>query len=83
MYYIYALKNKDSGYIYIGYTNDLKRRIQEHLEGRSKYTKNGNYELVYYESYKSKIDAMARERMLKKHGSGFGHLKKRISNSLS
>ena len=47
-----------------------------------KYDRRKNYELVYYEAYKSKEDAQKRERDLKKFGAGYGHLKKRISKSL-
>ncbi|MDP2676309.1 MAG: GIY-YIG nuclease family protein [bacterium] len=45
MYYVYILKNQAKSEIYIGYSNDLQRRLKEH---RSK-----NPELVYYEAYKS------------------------------
>ena len=41
MYYVYLLKNRAKDEIYIGYTNDLKRRIPEH--------KSKDPELVYIE----------------------------------
>ncbi|MBI2450933.1 MAG: GIY-YIG nuclease family protein [Parcubacteria group bacterium] len=57
MHYVYILKNKTKGEIYIGYTNDLQRRLKEH--------KTKNPELIYYEAYKAKKDACAREMILK------------------
>ncbi len=57
-----------SGVLYIGVTDDLKRRAKEHKEGlvdgfSKKYrTKN----LVYYENYKNINEALVREKQLKK-----------------
>ena len=83
MYYVYVIRNLKSFSIYYGYTNDLKRRLAEHNSNNSAFTKDkGKWELIYYEAYKSKVDAQTREKMLKQHGSTFGHLKKRILNSL-
>ncbi len=73
MYYVYLLRKGD-GKIYIGYTNDLKRRIREHKEKIP--------ELIYYEAYKNKLDAQDRERKLKQRGHAVKELKKRIENSL-
>ena len=66
MHYTYMLKCKDNTY-YIGYTNDLKKRLQAHNEGKgAKYTKGrGPVELVYYEEYEEKSIAMRREWELK------------------
>ena len=39
MFYVYVLRCKD-GSLYTGYTNDLKRRLKEHSDGKaSKYTR--------------------------------------------
>ncbi|OGZ70596.1 MAG: hypothetical protein A3F47_01485 [Candidatus Staskawiczbacteria bacterium RIFCSPHIGHO2_12_FULL_38_11] len=73
MYYVYVIRKGD-GKIYIGYTNDLKRRIREH--------KNKIPELIYYEAYKNKLDAQDRERKLKQRGRAIKWLKERIKNSL-
>lgn len=84
MYYVYLLKNLKSASIYYGFTSNLERRLEEHNSDQSPYTRGkGDWEIIYYEAYKSKIDALFREKMLKHHGSTFGHLKKRISNSLN
>ena len=83
MFYVYVLKSKKDNKLYIGYTNDLKRRIQEHNKGRTFSTAHrGTFSLVYYESFKSQKDATAREKQLKKFKSAYGQLKKRIRDSL-
>ncbi len=74
MYYVYFLKNNRDKNIYIGYTSDLKRRLKEHVAKKP--------ELIYYEAYKSKKDAMTRERMLKHYGQSLRKLKERLLDSL-
>lgn len=66
MHYTYMLKCKDNTY-YIGYTNDLEKRVKAHNEGKgAKYTKGrGPVELVYYEEYEDKHTAMRREWEMK------------------
>ena len=76
MYYVYILKRPNDGPIYIGYTDDLKRRDKEHRGDKP------GWKLIYYEAYFSKEDARAREEFLKHYGSSLGHLKNRIRNSL-
>ena len=65
MFYIYFLK-LSNGDIYKGFTEDLKRRLEEHNQGRVNSTK--NYRpliLIGYEAYKLKSDAIRREKFLK------------------
>lgn len=71
MYYIYVLRNKKNKGFYIGYTNDLQRRFQEHVKIR-------NVDLLYYEAFSTSKLAMDRERKLKHYGSAWRALKKRI-----
>lgn len=83
MFYVYVLKSRKDNKLYIGYTNDLKRRIQEHNKGRNFSTAHrGQFSLVYYEAFGSQEDATTREKQLKQFKSAYGHLKKRIVNSL-
>lgn len=64
MYYVYVLKNEIDDKLYIGYTNDVPRRILEHVGGKSVYTKRSNrWLLVYLEGYASQADAIDRERV--------------------
>ena len=74
MNYVYVLKNKVSKEIYYGYTNNIERRMQEH-------NKDNRFELIYYEAYKSELDARERERKLKDYGQARAHLKNRIKRS--
>jgi putative endonuclease len=81
MYYVYLLKDR-LGKIYIGYTNNLKRRLIEHARGKSKYLKlRRPVRLVYYEAYLSPQDAKEREKSLKNYGSVLSGLKQRLKNS--
>tara|TARA_B100001540_G_scaffold317723_1_gene352385 strand:- start:1299 stop:1526 length:228 start_codon:yes stop_codon:yes gene_type:complete len=53
---------------YVGYTNNLKKRIKLHNTGRgAKFTRGKIWKLVYYEKYDSKSDAMKNEFKLKKN----------------
>ncbi len=49
--YVYVLKNLSDGSYYVGQTNDLKLRYQEHRDGRQARTKDKNPKLVYFEEY--------------------------------
>ena len=53
MYYVYVLESKKDRKHYIGFTEDLNRRIIEHTKGEVESTKKRRpLELVYYEAYK-------------------------------
>ena len=67
MNYTYILKCSD-GTLYTGWTNDLQKRLEAHGDGRgAKYTKSRRpVELVYFETYESKNDAMSREAKIKR-----------------
>lgn len=67
-YYVYILANKTNSTIYIGVTNEIYRRTNEHndkvVDGfAERYNVN---KLVYVEEYSSIVDAIAREKQLKK-----------------
>ena len=65
-YYVYILQSaKDSSY-YIGYTSNIIRRLSEHNSGKTRYTsKKRPWEIVYFEDFTSKSDAIKREKFLK------------------
>ncbi len=67
MNYTYILKCKDGTY-YTGWTNNLEKRLQAHNDGKgAKYTKYRRpVQLVYYESFDSKQEAMSREYAIKR-----------------
>ena len=65
-YYIYILKSKSKDFIYVGFTQDLRRRLKEHNNKEELSTKHyAPFELIFYEAYISKRDAMRREEYLK------------------
>ncbi len=67
MYYVYILTNKTDAVVYIGVTNDLRRRLYEHkkeqIEGFTK--KYHVHKLVYFEEFSDVNNAIAREKQLK------------------
>lgn len=67
MNYVYILRCAD-GSLYTGWTNDLKKRVKTHNAGKgAKYTKTRlPVELVYYEEYEEKGEALSRELSIKK-----------------
>lgn len=82
MYYVYALKSLDNNDLYIGFSKNLKTRINAHNCGRVKSTKPYRpWKLVYYEAYYSNNDARKREYQLKQ-SCYKEELKKRITESL-
>ena len=82
MFYTYVLQSQKSGKIYIGYTNDLRKRFKEHNDGKSTYTKGrGPYKIIYYEACLNKDDARSRELYLKT-GIGRRYLNARLKRFL-
>jgi putative endonuclease len=71
MHYVYVLQNKNNEH-YIGYTKDLKRRVDEHRKSR------GDFSLFYYEAYTHASSARNREQKLKQYGSAWRGLKSRF-----
>jgi len=84
MHYVYVIRGISTKKVYIGFTDDLRRRIKEHNNKQgSKYTKNkGPFRLMYYEAYGSSKDAKRREDNLKLHKKAYAQLRKRIAKSL-
>ncbi len=82
-YVVYVIENQLNFSWYIGFTTDLKKRIQDHNHGKSTYTHKlkGSWRLIYAELYLVKKDALGREKFLKS-GSGRRFLKKQLSNYL-
>jgi len=84
MYSLYVLRHSLTKEIYIGKTNNLKRRLAEHNSGEQVSTrrKNGEWKIMYAELYRSKFDLDTRELRLKQHGRAKQELLKRIGLSL-
>jgi len=83
MYHVYVIQSKKDGKLYIGLTNDLRRRLLEHNQGLNTSTKYRTpFRLIYFETYASAKDARVREKKLKGFKNSYVELKKRIVNSL-
>ena len=83
MHYTYILKSKKSGRWYTGSTEDLRKRLNQHNQNKSRYTKKrGPYELIYYEACINKEDAEMREKYLKST-IGKRYLRNRLKRFLS
>ena len=66
-YYVYLLTNANHAVLYVGVTNDLARRVAQHKAGiHEGFTKKYNVnKLVYFETYGTIVDAIAREKQIK------------------
>ena len=78
-FYVYMLKSKSVKPVtYVGYTNNLKRRISLHNSSKgAKFTKGRKWVLIYKEKFKSKKEAISREYYIKKNRS----LRKKIKEN--
>ena len=84
MFYVYMLRSGKSGRLYLGWTTDLRRRLCQHNMGQSRATRGrGPYEVLYYEAYRHREEAMAREQSLKKHPNVLKQLKKGLVRTLA
>ena len=67
-YYVYILLAKNSNISYVGYTNNLIKRIYLHNKGKGeKFTRGRKWKLAYYKRYNNKNLAMKEEYKLKKN----------------
>lgn len=79
--YVYLLRSMKDGKFYLGWTTDLKRRLEEHNNGLTRSTKSRRpFELVDYETYPSPELAKKRERTLKHCPRMLSLFKKRALN---
>ena len=69
IYHVYMLKSKSVKPVtYVGYTNNLKKRISLHNTGKgAKFTRGRKWMLIYKEKFKSKKEAISREYYIKKN----------------
>lgn len=77
-YKVYALWSESHDKIYVGSTNNLDRRLQEHKKGQSAYTKNfGPWLFFFTENATTKEEVLKKEKYFK---SGWG--RKRLQKAL-
>ena len=79
IYYVYMLKSKGIRSVtYVGYTNNLKKRINLHNSGKgAKFTRGRKWVLIYKEKLKSKKEAISREYYIKNNQSLRNDIKKK------
>ena len=69
-FYVYIIKTVSSkiNKTYVGYTNNLKKRLNLHNKGRgAKFTSGGKWKILYTEKYSTKGKAISREYYIKKN----------------
>jgi len=80
MYYSYVLYSKKDKKLYVGYTQNLKLRFEQHCKGQVESTKNRRpLKLIYYEACLNQQDATKREKYFKTHY-GRMFIKKRLKS---
>jgi len=80
MYHFYVLQFKSNKKLYKGLTSDLRRRILDRRSGQSSFTSmNGEFDLIFYEAYLNKKDAIEAEKYFKS-GHGREVLKNKLKN---
>jgi putative endonuclease len=67
MFYVYILYSKSLNLYYKGFTTDISKRLEYHNAGKSTYTsKTDDWELVYFDKFETKREALIEEKRLKK-----------------
>jgi len=81
MYYVYVLKSRRNGFLYIGMTSNLKRRLYEHGIGHVRSTRSRRpLSLMYLEECGNRASARSREVFLKS-GCGREFIEEKIQQS--
>jgi putative endonuclease len=71
MFTVYILQSQNTGYYYIGQTNNFEERLLRHNSNRSKSTKNkGIWKVIRKEFFSNRTDAVKRERQIKSYKGG-------------
>ena len=80
-FYIYVLKSlKGRNITYVGYTNNIKKRLKLHNEGKgAKFTRGRKWKIIYKEKFINKKKAMAREYFIKKNRKVRNFIKNKFS----
>lgn len=66
MHYVYVLRSKADGNLYVGFTENLRQRLLAHNSGKNPSTQlRKPLELIFYEAFVNRFDALRRERYFK------------------
>jgi len=67
MFYTYIIYSKTLNKYYVGSCQDINKRIDDHLNSRSKFTKSAkDWEIKYFETFLTRSEACKRELQIKK-----------------
>ena len=79
-YFVYMLKSLSKESVtYVGYTNNLKKRINLHNSNKgAKFTRGRKWKLIYKEKFNSKKEAISREYYIKKNRTLRNKIKKKL-----
>ena len=81
-YFVYLIGNykKSKLTTYVGYTNDIKKRLELHNKGKgAKFTRGRRWKLMYFEKFTSKKEAFLRECYMKKNRKFRNSIKKKYA----
>ena len=84
-YYVYLIVTKFKKKIisYVGYTNNLKKRLDLHNSSKgAKFTRGKKWEIAHFKMYSSKNKAMKEEYLLKKNTKKRNMIKRNYLNNL-
>lgn len=82
MYYFYILRSLKNNKLYIGYTKDLKKRLESHNSEENKATKPfAPYGLIFYSGFLNEKDALECEKYFKTTA-GWKRTHKMLENTL-
>jgi putative endonuclease len=82
-FYVYVLRSLNDQKFYVGFTKNLRKRVQDHTKGLVPSTKQRNpFELVYWEGCLDQTDATRREKYLKSSW-GKRYIKSRLRSYLT
>ena len=82
-YFVYLLSSSNNKKIitYVGYTNNIIKRLELHNKGKgAKFTRGRKWKLIYSEEFKTKKEAISREYYIKKNRKFRNFIKKKYLN---
>ena len=84
-YFVYMLKSLGKESVtYVGYTNDLKKRVNLHNNNKgAKFTKGRKWKLIYKEKHSSKKEAISREYYIKNNRKLRNKIKNEYFNTIA
>ena len=80
-YFVYLIGNNKKSKLttYVGYTNDIKKRLILHNKGKgAKFTRGRRWKVIYTEKYATKKEAITREYYIKKNRKFRNFIKKKF-----